>query len=265
LFFVLSKILDVALSPLLWGMVLVALGVRLSRRPPRIALRWRPWWLPLAGVGVLYVFAVDPVANRLVRSLESDAPRTYRPGVTYDAVVILGGLVDEPATVSSGVPSFNDNVERMLSAYDLLRRGFARSAIVSSGPLATAGPVEAHVVADELEAWGIEKDRIVIEDRARNTHENAVYVSKIARDRGWKDLVVVTSAFHMRRAMECFNAENLAVDALPVDYRSYDPDAYTGSLLPRAHSLAMSEMAIREEAGRVIYRLRGYGRTKPKE
>lgn len=261
MFFVLSKILDVSLSPLVWGSILVLLGVRVEGRPPRFAVKVRPWWLPLVGLALLHFFSIEPVANRLVRGLES-APRTLRPGVTYDAVIVLGGMVDEPATVSSGEPSFNDNVERMLTAYDLLRQDTARAAIVSSGAVATADPVEAYVIAEELEAWGIAKDRIVIEDRARNTHENALYVARIARERGWTNLLVVTSAFHMRRALECFNAEHLAVDAFPVDYRSYDPKTYTGSLLPRAHALAMSEMAIREFAGRLVYRLRGYGKAK---
>jgi uncharacterized SAM-binding protein YcdF (DUF218 family) len=260
-FFVLSKVLDVALSPLVWGMVLVALGVRVEGRPPKIAAKIRRWWLPLVGIGVLYFFSIEPVANRLVRALESSPPHTARSDVTYDAVVLMGGMVDEPATLASGEPSFNDNVERMLASFDLLRRGAARDVIISSGPVGTPAPVEARVIARELEDWGISPDRIVVEDRARNTHENAVYVAAIAEERGWRDLVMVTSAFHMRRAVECFNAVGLKVDTLPVDFRSYDPKTHTGSLLPRAHALAVSEMAIREEVGRVVYRIRGYGKA----
>ena len=77
--------------------------------------------------------------------------------------------------------------------------------------------------SNELIDWGIAPERVVIEDQSRNTRENAVESARVARERGWKTILVVTSAFHMERALGCFRAVGLEVDALPVDQRGYDP------------------------------------------
>jgi uncharacterized SAM-binding protein YcdF (DUF218 family) len=257
-FYSLSKILDILLSPLTWAILLCLFVTRRSKRPWRGPRKWPA----LAAALVLYVFSIEPVANALAASLETPDRATARTGVTYDAVVLLGGVVDDRATSTHRQPAYNDNVERLLVTYDLLRSGRARLAVISGGAVddSRADVVEARVLARQLTDWGIPEERVVIEDKARNTRENAVEVASIARARGWTRMVVVTSAMHMPRALDCFRAVNLEVDALPVDYRSHDTRRFASSWLPRATSLAESAGAIRELAGRVIYRVRGYGR-----
>jgi uncharacterized SAM-binding protein YcdF (DUF218 family) len=253
-FFFLSKILDLAFAPLTWAMVLIF--VALARRSSRgVAVA-----ASVGALGVLYGFSIEPVANGLERALEIPAVRTVHPEVTYDAVVLLGGLVDERATGTHHTPSYNDNNERLVAAFDLLRSGRARTVIVTGGfPDANdADNVEANVLARQLEAWGIARNRILVEPHARNTRENAVETAKIVKDHGFGRLVLVTSAFHMQRAVGCFRAVGLDVDAQPVDFRSFDPAAYQARWTPRASSLEASTNALREFAGRVIYRIRGY-------
>jgi uncharacterized SAM-binding protein YcdF (DUF218 family) len=120
--------------------------------------------------------------------------------------------------------------------------------------------IEANILVEQLIAWGIEPARLIIESRARNTHGNAVECVRIVRERGWTRLLVVTSAFHMQRTQGCFRAEGMDVDLLPVDFRAYDPARYNGRLLPRAGAFNQSSNALRELAGRAIYRLQGYSR-----
>jgi uncharacterized SAM-binding protein YcdF (DUF218 family) len=187
--------------------------------------------------------------------------RTARPEVTYDVVVLLGGVVDDRVQATSGQRAFNDNNERLLETFDLLRDGTARYAILSGGS-ATANPMrvtEAGALAAQLVAWGIVPDRLVIEDQARNTYENAVFSSAIVRARGWRSVLIVTSAFHMPRAYGCFRAVRLDVDTFPVDFRSY-ASPFSGEWMPRVHYLEGSSIAIREWSGRAIYRARGYSR-----
>jgi uncharacterized SAM-binding protein YcdF (DUF218 family) len=96
---------------------------------------------------------------------------------------------------------------------------------------------------------------VVLETASRNTHENAVESARIVAARGWRSLLLVTSAAHMERALGCFRKAGLAPDALPVDWRGErDRDAW----LPRAGSLKATEDALRELTGRVVYRLMGY-------
>lgn len=266
MFYLLSKLLDVLLSPLVWGLLLLAAAVpwrvRVHARSARRGRRRRRLY-GAAGLAVLLLASSPPIANALLWRLEHSAPSTYRADVTYDAVILLGGVVDEQATAASGQPSYNDNVERLIMTHRLLRDGNARIAIVSGAASSEefAAYGESAVLARQLEDWGIAKERIISEDKARNTRENAVYTKEIARARGLSRVLVVTSAFHMPRAAECFAAVDMKVDTLGVDYRA-DPPAYLGlgKFLPRAHSLGITAMVVREIFGRVVYRVQGYGR-----
>jgi uncharacterized SAM-binding protein YcdF (DUF218 family) len=253
MFFFLSKTLDVFLSPLTWGMLLALAGV--WRRYRRLR------WAPAASVAVLYVFSIEPTSNALERHLERRATESMRKDVTYDAVLLLGGIVDHAATAGRAWPSYSGSVERLLVSYELLRSGRARSVVVSGATSWAGDPVnEARTLARQLERWGIARERIVVEDRARNTRDNAIYCKAIAAKRGFRRLLVVTSAFHMRRALGAFRAVSLEVDALPVDYRSYE-DKASVSYLPRAGSLDASTMALREIFGSWVYSMMGYAES----
>jgi uncharacterized SAM-binding protein YcdF (DUF218 family) len=263
-FFYLSKVLDLFLSPYTWGLVLLAAAVPWRVRAIR---RWRRRrFFGIAALAVLLTLSAAPVANALLWRLEHSGTSTYRDDVTYDAIVLLGGIVDEEVTATSGQPSYNDNVERVVMTHRLLRDGKARFVIVSGGPMNPnrAAFGEAVVLGRQLEDWGIAKDRIILEDKARNTRENAVYTQQIARERGFERVLVVTSAFHMARAAECFAAVDMKVDTFSVDYRAHEHMA--GELerwLPRAQSLAESAAVVRELSGRLVYRLQGYGKRVP--
>ncbi len=185
--------------------------------------------------------------------LEHASTSTYDDTVVYDAVILLGGVVEEGPMKSSGQIAFNDNIERLIVTHRLLRDGKTRMAIASGET------PEADVLAMQLADWGIAKDRIILESRSRNTRENALFTQAIARARGFDRVLIVTSAFHMPRAVECFAAVGMKVDTLAVDYRAR-PRIPLGEWLPRAGSLATSTMVVREVAGRFIYRLQGYGR-----
>lgn len=246
MFFFLSKILDLLVAPLTWAIALVLVGLWAARKKrARLA-----FFAPIASVVILCVFASGPVANSLLASLESSGTTTAKPDVTYDAVIVLGGFVDDAARRAWGAPAYSDAVERMLVAYDLLRAGRAKVAILS-------GVTEAGVIARQLEAWGIDKERLVIEDHARNTHENAVESVRIVRERGFARVVVITSAMHMQRAAGCFVAEGLAFDTLAVDFHSHS-SSFAKTWLPRAAELDASTNALREWVGRFVYRVRGY-------
>lgn len=260
MFFILSKLLDVFLSPLSWSLVLLAAAVPWRRRAVRSWKRRR--LIGALGLGILVLSSCMPVSQLLAWRLEHATTSTYRGDITYDAVVLLGGVVDEEVTEKSGQPSYNDNIERLVMTHKLLQDGKAKVAIISSAPLDPKRPEigEATVLARQLEAWGIAKDRIIIEDRARNTRENATYSQEIARAQGYERVLILTSAFHMVRAAECFAAVGMPVDTLAVDYRAHEHTGPIGEWLPRASSLHVTSNMLREMAGRWIYRVQGYGK-----
>jgi uncharacterized SAM-binding protein YcdF (DUF218 family) len=254
MFFVLSKILDLLVAPLTWALLFVAAGFVKSPR-----LRRFTRFGPGLGIAILLLFGLEPVSNRLVRSLEEPRLSSFSESTTYDAVVLLGGFLDARASESAGEPVFQDAVERMLVTYDLLRTDRARMVIVSTGDVDAVGPTwtEANAVANQLKSWGIAADRILVEDKSRNTRENALFSADIIRARGLTKLLLVTSAFHMKRALGCFEAVGLHPDTRPTDFHAYG-GRHPLSWLPRANYLSNSTWALREHLGRIVYRLRGY-------
>ncbi len=260
MFVFLSKLLDIFFSPLTWGLLFLAAAVP-WRAGAKVHLGRRRAY-GLLGLVVLLSASSSPIAHALLWRLEHSTASTYRDDVTYDAVVLLGGVVDEEASAVSRQPSYNDNVERLVMTHRLLRDNKARFVILSG---ATSNPKyadfgESAMLARQLEEWGIKKDRIILESHAWNTHENAVFSQEIARARRFERVLIVTSAFHMVRAEECFVAVGMKVDTLAVDYRGHEhPGTAVADWLPRASALAITSSVTREMFGRLVYRAQGYG------
>ncbi len=249
--FVLAKSLDVALSPLSWILAAMVAAMFVERARVRRALLG-------AAVAVLYVASTELAANALFRAVERPILTTERDEVTYDVVVVLGGLEDERVFDETGEHAYNDNVERLLVAYDLLRTGRARRALLAGGrSRSTPGPSEAELLVDKLAAWGVERDRLLVEPKSRDTWENAVLAKPILDDAKAERVLLVTSAFHMQRAAGAFRRAGIVCDTRAVDQRSYAPELTIAALLPRTRSLHMTSAALHEWFGRRIYALRG--------
>jgi uncharacterized SAM-binding protein YcdF (DUF218 family) len=248
-FYLLSKLLDLLLSPLTWALVLVVASIAWRRR------RAAPW-LAAAAVTVLWVFAVEPVADGLTGLAERGVRSTMRPGVTYDAAIVLGGGIDPGASCESGEPELNPAGDRMVAGFELFRAGRVRNLLLSAGGPDASEPVEADFGALLYRRLGVPPERIVVERDSRNTRENAERSADIVRQRGWSSLLLVTSAMHMPRAAAAFRRVGLTFDVLPVD-RRYGRRPWT--VLPRTEVLDRSTWALRELAGRLVYRAMGYG------
>lgn len=258
MFFFLSKVLDIFLCPYTWGVLSFAAAVPWGRKRAKRWRRRRAYGI--AGLAILVVSGMGPFSHLIQYRLEHAEPSTYRADVTYDAVILLGGLVDQEATAENHQATYNDAVERMIVTNHLLGSGKAKHVIVSAGT-APEYPEsgEANVIARQLEEWGVAKERILVEDKARNTRENALFTQEIAKARGFERVLVVTSAAHMSRARGCFEAIGMKVDTLNVDYRSHARSgASLGDWLPRVDGLADMSGTLHELFGRLVYRLRGY-------
>ena len=246
--------LEFVVSPLAWSLLLAVAAALLRRRR-----RWA-WSLAAVAFAVLDGFSNEAVADAIQRATERGARSTYRPDVVYDAVVVLGGMVDPAASRASGETELTEEADRIVRGFEVLRSGHARTIVVSAGlvfPVPGDVP-EADRLAARLARWGVPPGQIIAEASSRNTRENAIQVGRLAAAHGWTSLLLVTSAAHAPRALGCFRAVGLEPDVLPVDYRA--GDGRQRAWLPRARALAKSTRAIHELAGRVAYRLAGYTR-----
>ena len=122
-----------------------------------------------------------------------------------DAVIVLGAAV-----VAPGVPG-PALVRRVEWGVGIFRARLARHLVLSGGRVGAA-PAESHLMREIALSLGVAGARIIVEDRSRNTFENAIYTGAIIRRRGWRRIVVVTDAFHLPRALYIFRRLGLAVE-----------------------------------------------------
>jgi uncharacterized SAM-binding protein YcdF (DUF218 family) len=122
---------------------------------------------------------------------------------TFDAAVVLGAMVRPDGRPSPAL------ARRVAHAVGLAQRGVVRSLLMSGGPMAHPTP-EAWAMRDLAIATGIAPDRIAVEDRSRNTIDNARLSAQVAEENGWRRLVVVTDLYHLPRALYVFRRFGVA-------------------------------------------------------
>lgn len=122
-----------------------------------------------------------------------------------DAVIVLGA---PPLAPDVPGPVLERRVERAVAVWRERRVGF----LVVTGAAVGPPPAEAEIMRVLALAHGVDDDRIVVEARAKNTFENALYTGLIMRQRGWRRAVVVTDAFHMPRTLFVFHRLGLDVE-----------------------------------------------------
>lgn len=230
MFFAASRALSSVTGPWFWAAAFAIGAVFVYRRS-----RAASFGLAAIAAALPLLFASPRVAGGLQRLAESSARDTSRRDVRYDAAIVMGG-----------------GDERIAAAGEVVRQGRARYVLYSGAVSAW----DARHARKRLRAAGVPDESIVIDDRSRNTRENAVESSRIVAARGWRSLLLVTSAVHVERALGCFRDLGLDPDVLPVERSAgQDPDA---GWLPQRRAMAVSRAAVHEFIGRVMYRVMGY-------
>ncbi|MBS7540868.1 YdcF family protein [Ancylobacter lacus] len=251
MFFVVSKLFWSVFAPSTFLAVLVLAGLLL-------ALRWRRAGLSLAGAGVaaLLLFGLSPLWAALLLPLENRFPVFQDDGGRVDGVVVLGGGQNPDISALRDQPAFSDTAERMMALAYLARRYPDARVVFSGGSSALeaqAGFTEAATVRRTLPWLGVPVDRVLLEDRSRNTWENAVFTRDLVQPRPGERWLLVTSAYHMPRAVGCFRAAGFPVTAFPVDFRTtgtIGTSSVAGSL---AEGLRQFEIGLREWIGLPVY------------
>jgi uncharacterized SAM-binding protein YcdF (DUF218 family) len=116
-------------------------------------------------------------------------------------------VVDQPAAHADALVVLSgDNfyADRATHAAKLYRQG-AAPIVVASGKRLRPNAGEAELVEHDLVERGVPKDKILqLPQDADSTLEESLAVRKLAEDRGWKSLILVTSNYHTRRALYIF-------------------------------------------------------------
>lgn len=251
MFFYLSKILWFLIEPL----NLILVGLLLA-----CGLLWTRWWRRGRGLLtvislIVVVIATVPLGTRVMVALENRFPLPVLPA-RIDGIIVLGGVVDPGLSEARGQVALNGSVERITVLPDLLRR-YPDARVVFSG--GSGDPFdqslkEADYLAPLLSTLGVAPSRLILENQSRNTWENATHSHDLINPAPDDQWLLVTSAFHMPRAVGCFRQAGWNVLPYPVDYGYRgEEDVALGFNFGRGVS-AWSQ-ALHELLGLLFYRL----------
>lgn len=244
-----NKLLPIFVLPLGWVMLLAAYGIVRKRRRPLIA-----------ALVVLYVSCMPLVGGALFRSLESRYPALPLAAVEpADAIVPLGGIFG-PASLPGRLPNVGEAGERLEAGIELWQRKKAPWLVFTGGrtPWAIQHEVEGAAAARAAVARGIPADKVLVTREVGNTADEAKAIADLMSERGWKKIILVTSAWHMPRTARLFRKAGVDFVPFPVDYQATPRQPTTLlDLLPRADGLRTTEAALRELYGIAFYAIVG--------
>ena len=255
MFFIVSKVLGFFALPANFIVTLGLLGLALA--PSRFRRAGRR--LAAAALILFAIIGLSPFGNALIEPLEDRFPVWDASRGAPTGIVVLGGAVDPGFVATRGSPDLNEAAERITVVPELARR-YPQARIVYSGgdaSLLAHDGKEAESAAALIESFGIAKSRLSLEDRSRNTAENAVYSKVVAAPKPGERWLLVTSAYHMPRAMGAFRRAGFAVEAYPVDYRTRGAEDLLIPFDDIASGLRRTDLAAREWVGLVAYWLSG--------
>lgn len=252
MFFILSKILNILFSPLVWVVLMIVFGFFFKRNIRKICFA--------VGVVLLLVFSNGALFQGVVGLWEPTpvAPSELSP--QHRTVVVLGGMVSE--NQYNGLARFNQSADRFWQGFYLLKTGMADTLVISGGlgALFDEQRPEAKLWEEYLTKTGLQADNILLESTSRNTYENAVNSASVFEKFNLpKKIILVTSAFHVPRARACFEKQGFQVTVFPADpLAGTRPLQWKDYLVPSAAVLESWSVLFREWAGMLMYKLNGY-------
>jgi uncharacterized SAM-binding protein YcdF (DUF218 family) len=204
---------------------------------------------------VLFSAAVMPVGELMIAPLENRFPQPPAGLGAPDGVIVLGGAIDDLASRARGQTVFNESGSRITEAVRLAKR-YPEARIVYTGGSASITPsvsTEAPVAKRLMTDLGISPDRMTIEEKSRNTEENARFTAAILDPEPAQRWLLVTSAWHMPRAMGVFAKAGFPVVAYPVGFYTLGEGRGLRLELDPARNLRVFELAAHEWIGLAAY------------
>ncbi|TWR28595.1 YdcF family protein [Mucilaginibacter achroorhodeus] len=244
MYFILSKVLFLFAMPVFWAFVLLVYAAFSKKYKQRLLV---------AGIAVFYFFSVRLTVDTFGRLW--DVKSANIKGKQYSSVILLGGFVSED---ENGNGYFNGASPRYNSAVKLFKEGTAKHILFTggNGKLRQSKFTEAAFVKDALHLWGVPDSLILLDNKARNTEENAKFSKELLlRAKLKPPYVLVTSAYHMRRAQLLFEKNGLEVLPYPCNYLEAE-NFDTGTVIPSAEAMASWNIYIKEVIGYIVALIR---------
>lgn len=254
-FFTLARILwtlavpsNILIFLLILGLALLATGTR--------RLGFAVLFLAVMGQAVA---GFSPLANYLASPLEERFPPFVPDDRPVDGIILLGGAEVSDVAIARKSPAINDAGERVI-AFAALARQYPQAQLVftgTAGPYGDNDPRATAAMRSILQELGMDVSRVRFEAQARNTAENALFTRQMMNPAPGSRWLLVTSAFHMPRAVGCFRAVDFPVTAYPVDYRTMGPRGLDSLFTRAAAGQDLTDLVSKEWVGLAVYYLTG--------
>ena len=255
MFFVISKVLGFFATP---SNIVVSIGILgLLLLPTRFARMGRR--LAFASVILVAILGLSPIGNLLILPLEERFPAWDPANGTPDGIIVLGGSIAPDVSAARSEVALNESAERLTAVAELARR-YPRARIVFSGgtgALIFDEGAEADFALRLFESFGIPRGRVLLEDRSRNTLENAILSKDLARPQPGERWLLVTSAYHLPRAVGAFRKAGFPVEAYQVDWRTRGAKDLLRPFWSVGDGLRRVDTAVREWVGLAAYWMTG--------
>lgn len=193
------------------------------------------FYLSLLSSIFIYLISIEPFQNLIMLPLEN----SYKvpDNLEAQAVVVLGGGKYDGEFLKE------DSINRVLTAY-FIHKKYNYPLILSGGAVEGNIP-ESRGMGTIFKKLGVEDNKIIEESHSRDTTENAICVERICKDKKIKKIILVTSAYHMKRAMMVFKKTTLEIVPYPTDFKRNSHYTFY-SFLPKFSTFVISIKAIRE-------------------
>lgn len=255
MFFVISKIFWFFAQPANLAVLLILASLAAT------VLAWRrlALWAGTGAVLVLVLSVWSSLGANLLGPLEDRFHRPANLPERIDGIVVLGGGLEGGINKVRGGYELNSAGDRFVETAILARRFPDAKVLVSggSGELLLNGEADADTAPRLLTALGVAPERLMLENRSRNTDENARFSKELVNPQPGEIWVLVTSAFHMPRSVGLFRKAGFPAIPWPVDYRTSGAEGRGFFVDNAMDSLQNTTLGIREWIGLFVYWMTG--------
>ena len=221
-----------------------------------ISIHFKKKWSLILLLVVIIIFS-NPIVSRICISyLEKEHPPINLETLPkFGSIVVLSGMVRTIITADKKIEyEFNESFDRIYAAIKLVKLNKTDNIILTSGKMPwSLGMTKAEFLKKYLIENGVKSENIILTSQVYNTAQEAEEISKILNIN--EKFGLITSSFHMPRALKTFKAKNLNAYPIPVDFRTSHSRFTLLNLVPSSQSLSNISLFIREMMGRFYYSL----------
>jgi uncharacterized SAM-binding protein YcdF (DUF218 family) len=196
------------------------------------------------GILALYLLSISPVTDALLKPLETFAPPVQERRIKADAIVVLGGGVSDPAWAGEPAAPSDEGMSRLVRGIILYKKLHKPLVLMGgNGDPARDVAADAEAMARVCRDLGIPGKDLIIESKSRNTLEGANALTRLIKG---KRILLVSSAYHLKRATAMFRKKGFEVVPVPAVYMSEQKKVTFYSYIPHAGNLYASSAACTE-------------------